>query len=427
MRKVHITFIVCTLLTPAAAATAKTLPDAQTAPGSPKQGTDAQTEGQTSTQSQPSAQAEAPTPAVNSDRRVADFQAQARGLSSMPADPQHPGEIKALRTLADTLDGMPGADTKVRRATASIRSSADALEQSPASAVHSDTMKSALTNAIGALDALQTSAASSHMATQVSAARDQVDKIDPTVPFLKQRTTIDQACVAIGDALALLGRTAVSSGPGVSGGPGVSPEERQPVSGQEISMAAPPPPRKPQQIFQLSLGGGVADFADNASKHLTEVGGMWDVRLLVGESLFVGAEFAYVGTANKVNNVMAQFAPNGTILGTGLEGDFRLQLPRAMFPVRPFGFWGLGWNEFSLVNELFRNAAAIQAHDSTLVMPLGAGLQFNVTDHLALDTRFTYRAVYHEDLLHTDVNGVPGAGRQGMSQWAASARLGYTF
>jgi hypothetical protein len=179
--------------------------------------------------------------------------------------------------------------------------------------------------------------------------------------------------------------------------------------------------------FNISAGGGVADFADDASRHLTTVGGMWDVRLLIGENTWIAGDVAYVGTANGVNNVMAQFAPNGTILGSAIEGDFRLQMPRGLIPVRPFAFYGIGWNHFDLVRERFRNPVAIRSSDDALVMPFGGGLQFDLGQHIGLDTRFTYRAMFDEDLLHTSDSGVPGVSSQGLSQWALSARLGYTF
>jgi len=180
-------------------------------------------------------------------------------------------------------------------------------------------------------------------------------------------------------------------------------------------------------LYQLSVAGGVADFADDASRHLTLVGGMWDVRFLAGESQAFAAEFAYVGTANGVNNVMAQFAPNGTIIGSSLEAAFRLQVPSSVWQVRPFGFIGIGWQNYTLIEDNFRNPAAIASADNELVMPLGVGVQFDVTDHCALDARYTYRALFDEKFLFTNVNGVPGSGSQGMSQQMFSARIGYIF
>src|SRR5262249_17225900 len=178
---------------------------------------------------------------------------------------------------------------------------------------------------------------------------------------------------------------------------------------------------------QLSVAGGVADFAEDASKHLTLVGGTWDVRLLVGEAEAFAAELAYVGSANGVNDVMAQFAPAGTIVGSSLEADFRLQLPSSISRVRPFGLVGIGWQNYTLAGGEFRNPLAIASADNELVMPIGFGVQFDVAPHVALDARYTYRALFDENFLFTNDRGVPGVSSQGMSQQIFSARVGYIF
>src|SRR5262245_60319035 len=140
---------------------------------------------------------------------ITEYNSQAQALSTMPADPRHAPEIKALRSLADALEKMPGATDAVKKSAASIRENADTLEKSPTTAVHSDTTKTALTSALSALDALQATNPSPDMASKITQARGLVAKIDPSVPFLKQRDTIDQAFVAIGDALAVAGGPAV--------------------------------------------------------------------------------------------------------------------------------------------------------------------------------------------------------------------------
>jgi len=363
------------------------------------------------------------------------YQEEAMSLSEQPADPKHPAEVKALRQLADALEALPQQPATVQAAVSKIRENADRIEKSKPTAIHSDWAKDALQSASEAIDSMRsTTPRGGDLDQRLTTAKEAIDKIDAKQPFLAQRETIDNAFVRVGDALA-----AAAQGAGA-----VSQAEQQPVGGQEETpppeTPPPPPPVEetppppvtvthytPMPRFNISAGGGVADFADDASRHLTTIGGMWDVRLLIGENTAFAGEVAYVGTANGVNNVMAQFAPNGTILGSSVEGDFRLQLPRHMFPVRPFGFYGIGWNHFDLVEENFRNPIAINSSDDAFVMPFGGGLQFDLGEHIGLDTRFTYRAMFDEDLLHTNNNGVPGVSSQGMSQWALSTRLGYTF
>ena len=45
----------------------------------------------------------------------------------------------------------------------------------------------------------------------------------------------------------------------------------------------------------LLVGGGVADFTEEGVKDRFGIGGTWDVRLGVGNRLYVGGELGYVG------------------------------------------------------------------------------------------------------------------------------------
>jgi hypothetical protein len=383
-------------------------------------------------------------PGRDTQQLIREYQNQTASLGQQAPDPMHAAEVKALRQLADALEAIPGAPVVVKTSATRIRSDAEAIEKSTPHAVHSDSAKDALVSAANALDALRASTqGSSSLQERVSAARSAIEQIEPNVHFLAQRQTIDRAFERIGDALAAAapGQNAVSEvEPGAEKQPPTEqaptaqppvqppPEEKQPVSGYET----PPPqvsvvPSRPVPRFNISVGGGVVDFADDAAKHLTHVGGMWDVRVLLGQNTLIGGEVAYVGTANSLNNVMSPFARNGDILGSGLETNLRLQLPAGYFPVRPFAFYGIGWSHFNLVNENFRDPTAIRDNDDAFVMPFGGGIQVDLGSHAALDMRLTYRAMYDENLLHTSDNGVPGVNSQGLSQWAASARLGYTF
>jgi hypothetical protein len=183
--------------------------------------------------------------------------------------------------------------------------------------------------------------------------------------------------------------------------------------------------------YQVSAGGGVVDFFGNAASHLTKIGGFWDVCLLVGSDQIVGFEAAYTGTANNFNNVMAPFVGNTAVIGTSLEGNFRLQPPRAiseafLYHLQPYAFIGAGWNNYTLTNPS-RNMAAVMESDNMFLLPWGAGAQVYVTTHFTIDGRYTFRNMFGENLLHTSAAGVPGVPEQSMNQWAVSARLGYAF
>jgi hypothetical protein len=220
--------------------------------------------------------------------------------------------------------------------------------------------------------------------------------------------------------------------------PNEAPTTPGPGGGDASSQVVVPPSPPPATSYassaiatpalELSAGGGVADFADNASRHLTHAGGQWDVRMMFGALSPLAGELAYVGTANGVNNVMAQFAPGASIIGSSIEGDLRLQPPRMEgMPVQPYAFGGLGWNHFSLVNAQFRDPTALRSSDDTMVVPFGGGIQTFVSKRVGIDARFTYRAMFGEDLIHVSAQGVPGVSSEGMSQWTLAARVGYVF
>src|SRR5215831_11295729 len=131
--------------------------------------------------------------------------------------------------------------------------------------------------------------------------------------------------------------------------------------------------------LQISAGGGVIDFSNDAAAHLTTIGGMWDVCLLAGSDQIVGFEAAYTGTVNDFNAVMFDFAPNASIIGTSLEGNFRLQVPRSiseavLLHVQPYAYVGAGWNNYWLTNQP-RNPKALQRVDNMFMLPWGAGAQ----------------------------------------------------
>jgi opacity protein-like surface antigen len=174
---------------------------------------------------------------------------------------------------------------------------------------------------------------------------------------------------------------------------------------------------------QVSAGGGVAGFITDASDQ-TKVGGAWDVRVRLRTPLPIGAEIGYVGTANGVSDRMAVNAPNGIILGDGVEVNAVLSLLPHDPLVDPYVFVGGGYTRFSLVNETTYNPTVLRKSDDAFVLPSGAGLALRLTDSLIADARFTYRAVFDDGMIFTKG---PGADALNMSQWGATARVAYAF
>jgi hypothetical protein len=170
----------------------------------------------------------------------------------------------------------------------------------------------------------------------------------------------------------------------------------------------------------IMLGGGYADFGGDAMQNLTEGGGAWDFRLVIGAHAPIAIELGYVGTANSVEDSMGALGmdPNAALVSNAFEGNLRLSTPALRtVPVQLFGFAGAGVNEFDVVNADFNNSP-MRNGDTTFVLPAGGGLQLNLTKHVTLDGRFTYRAMFEEDLLLANENA---------DMYTATARFGWVF
>jgi opacity protein-like surface antigen len=160
----------------------------------------------------------------------------------------------------------------------------------------------------------------------------------------------------------------------------------------------------------IEAGAGYASFVDGNVADVTRGGVGWDVRLLLGAHSILGLEAAYVGTDNAVQGVS-----NVSLRSNAFEGDLRLSTPGWFrTPVQLFAFAGGGVNRFSLVYA-GPNLTAIHDADTTFVAPLGAGLQFNLNPHVTLDTRFTYRFMFDNDLTER---------RDNADMYTITARLG---
>ena len=164
----------------------------------------------------------------------------------------------------------------------------------------------------------------------------------------------------------------------------------------------------------VMLGGGVMNFT-GAARSAAQTGGSWDLRLGWGTRSILGFEAAYVGSANKMS--VSGLDPNTMLLGTGAEGALRLNAP---FPgrdalIEPFGFGGLGWTRFDLVNDDF-NGSNVREKDHVMTVPVGAGLAL-ASRGFMVDARYTYRFVYREDLI----------GNTNLDNWIISANIGSEF
>ncbi|MBI2897862.1 MAG: hypothetical protein HYY06_30165 [Deltaproteobacteria bacterium] len=174
---------------------------------------------------------------------------------------------------------------------------------------------------------------------------------------------------------------------------------------------------------QLLIGGGVGDFTGETIQRVTDTGGAWLVRLVVGTRTLFGAEASYVGEAREIDAL--GLARDSVLVRNGFEGAIRLNLPftQDQYLIGPYIFGGLGWNRFDIVNSA-RNTSSIRDGDDIFVVPFGAGLNVSV-GQFALDTRITFRPAFDDELIGS--RGPAESRTESLDSWAFTAALGAEF
>jgi hypothetical protein len=165
----------------------------------------------------------------------------------------------------------------------------------------------------------------------------------------------------------------------------------------------------------VQLGGGVVNFSGSTARDMTNVGGMWDLRLAFGTRSIIGLEAAYVGSAQGINAIGLD--PDAILVGNGGEAALRLNAPFAYRGslVEPFAFGGAGWTRYNVVNDNF-NTSFVREKDDVLTVPFGGGLAASFQGFM-FDARFTYRVLYDNQLL----------GNANLDNWMVSANIGSEF
>jgi outer membrane protein OmpA-like peptidoglycan-associated protein len=171
----------------------------------------------------------------------------------------------------------------------------------------------------------------------------------------------------------------------------------------------------------VALGGGITGFTDDEARDLTsDVGGSWDVRVILGARLPVALELAYIGSATSLE--VAGIESDSTVVGNGLESVLRVQAPLKL--LRPYLLAGVGWTNYQLSNE-GANVGQLADSDNLMTFPLGVGLTVRVPFGMTVDVRSMLRLAYGSDLM----NGVyENTGAEAhLHTWGVDARLGWEF
>lgn len=169
----------------------------------------------------------------------------------------------------------------------------------------------------------------------------------------------------------------------------------------------------------LTVGGGVTDFTKTDARDITDPGGLWEARLGIGNKNMIGAEVAYVGTAQDIN--VLGLDNSAVLMSNSVEGVARLNIGN--WAVQPFVFGGVGWANYDIVNEDF-NTSSIAGNDNMLTVPVGGGLRTRISGFL-VDGRFTYRPTFEDQLFN--LSSLGNNSTVTMDTWQATLRLGYEF
>jgi hypothetical protein len=175
-------------------------------------------------------------------------------------------------------------------------------------------------------------------------------------------------------------------------------------------------PTGPHLGAAVLLGGGVESFSRANARSVTSPGGFWSARLMWGTRHLVGAEAAYVGSAQSLNAL--GMSDNAWLVSNGLEGLLRLNLPvvRGAMLFEPFVLGGVGWSLYEVARTT--STADVAANDSILAVPFGGGFAFGYHAFM-VDARFTYRATFFNDLFRTT--------DAALDNWSMGALVGIQF
>ncbi len=188
-----------------------------------------------------------------------------------------------------------------------------------------------------------------------------------------------------------------------------------------LQEQAPEPSGLERIGLGVALGGGVVDFTDSEARALTDLGGSWELRAIVGARLPLAAELAYTGSAQSID--VLGIGTDSVLLGNGGEVALRLQLPHKY--VRPYAVAGVGWTHYQLTNTGGDNTSLMSSDDDVVTVPLGLGLTLHSMFGGTFDVRGTFRAAFQEDLMTGVYAGTGAVAR--LHTWNVNATLGWEF
>lgn len=163
--------------------------------------------------------------------------------------------------------------------------------------------------------------------------------------------------------------------------------------------------------LQVDVGGGVSQFLDKTANNLTDMGGGWQARLVVGTRSHIAGELAYVGTAQAVDAV--GLASNATLMSNGGQGLFRVNVLTGAW--QPYAAAGYTFRRYQITNSDVSTADIVDGANSNEI-PVAMGLAYRFKP-LVADARLTLNNAF----------GTPLIRDSNLSTVAADLKIGFEF
>ena len=163
--------------------------------------------------------------------------------------------------------------------------------------------------------------------------------------------------------------------------------------------------------MSAEIGGGVLGFTSSKATDVTQVGGSWTARLVIGTRSHVGVEAAYIGSAQGMNTL--GLSDSAYLMSQGAEGALRLNALTGAW--QPYAVAGAAWRHYSIQNSSF-NTSDVKSSDDVAEVPVGLGVAYRYRGVVA-DLRVQLRPSFNSSLI----------GDTNLTTWNAGAKIGWEF
>jgi hypothetical protein len=163
----------------------------------------------------------------------------------------------------------------------------------------------------------------------------------------------------------------------------------------------------------VSVGGGLVQFTDSATRDYATEGAGWEGRIAFGTKKILSVEAGYLGSLHAIDALGLD--SNANLLGTNVEGALRINLLTGK--LQPFLLAGAGWGHYNLTNNS-TNTSDVANSDNIAEFPFGVGVGYK-QGNMLFDARAVYRTTSNVDMFADNASA--------LNSWSATLRLGFEY